>query len=106
MVAERAEHYGGQLEPFVQASPSRTTRSGAARDYLAVIREHARATRTSPDALLAVILARTACEIGPCHDTGACRRVGSAQPVCGARRRTRREIVGDSRRGRVAHVAT
>ena len=65
IVAERAEHYGGQLEPFVPGEPEPDDSFWSARDYLAIIREHARATRTSPDALLAVILARTACEIGP-----------------------------------------
>lgn len=65
IAAEKAERYGGKLEPFTPAEPEPDNAFWEARDYLTTIRDHARATRTSPDALLAVVLARTACEIGP-----------------------------------------
>lgn len=54
------------LAPFhPDVDPDRLEQFWTSRDYLATIRAHARATRTSPDAVLACVLARTACEIGP-----------------------------------------
>lgn len=61
----RAEQYGGELATYTPPEPEPDDGFWETRDYLRVIRQHARATRTSPDALLAVVLARTACEIGP-----------------------------------------
>ena len=52
-----------ELQPF---KPTPDTDSiWSERDYLTHIRDHARATRTAPDAVLAVTLVRTAVEVGP-----------------------------------------
>lgn len=52
-----------QLQPFTPAEG--TEDLWQRRDYLAHIQQHARATRTAPDAVLAVTLARVASEIVP-----------------------------------------
>lgn len=68
-VADRAATIAEQktqtsaLAPFTPAEG--TDDLWARRDYLAHIQQHARATRTAPDAVLAVTLARVASEIMP-----------------------------------------
>lgn len=59
----RNRPHANQLQPYI--SPQGTEEMWTRRDYLAHIQQHARATRTAPDAVLAVTLARVASEIMP-----------------------------------------
>lgn len=58
-----AKPRANQLQPYV--TPEGTEELWGRRDYLSHIQTHARATRTAPDAVLAVVLARVASEIMP-----------------------------------------
>lgn len=58
-----AKPQANHLQPYI--SPQGTDDLWTRRDYLTHIQQHARATRTAPDAVLAVVLARVASEIMP-----------------------------------------